>query len=207
MKAFRYITLCAVSLVLFSCGENLEAYKEKVIEKAAKKLKTTEELLVKDLDLIIDSMTVEDFCVKDSLLLSVEIKNNRSQLLQGKIESFQKKIEENKENIKKASGFYANFTRVTNESLIKDYENGIKKFEKEIAKVKNENDSILNKYDGRNNKDVLLKIFKYRIAYKVPFKGIHEVKTVFSLFTPDGQTYLSDANEQMKRYLKSKNKK
>ena len=71
MKAVKLITLFAVCLTMAACstvgGEDLEAYKDKMLEGFAKQAKSTKELLIRDYDIIVDSMSVIPFTVADSL--------------------------------------------------------------------------------------------------------------------------------------------
>ncbi len=60
-------------LLLVACGgEDLNKYKEQYLDAMAKDMKTTKEFLVKDLDVVIDSMRIIPITVADSIYLLEE---------------------------------------------------------------------------------------------------------------------------------------
>ncbi len=98
MKIFKNILLLVTCLMITACGgENLNAYKDKMLEAAANRLGTTKELLVKDLDLVVDSMSLDYFLLEDSISLIKQTYDETIKEQEKQIEWRQKEIKKYEE--------------------------------------------------------------------------------------------------------------
>lgn len=182
--------------IMAACqSENLEAYKEKMLEATAKKLGTTKELLVKDLDIVIDSMSVVPFTVKDSLNLLKDIDQ--------KIEQTSKDLESAKKAIEytKKRSLFPSFYTI--EKLEKQKEELMNKLER----LKYLQDVQIPKYESMKESKVIAKIFCVRIAAKGPLDRIHTTKSSVFIFSADGETFIDEGSNLMLKYVSEKAKK
>jgi len=206
MRAFKNIFLITVCIIMIACGgENLDAYKDKVLEHVASKINTTKELLVKDLDMKIDSMSLSYFLVEDSLVL-LERKYKEDVAKQEKwISTCKENIErlEIEKNKSRKDLFYS-ITAKINDRSIKEYKKKIEDAEAKIQEIRDDYQLKFEMYQARDKKEVIYNIFHYRVTYKIPKKGIHQVDTSMDLFSPDGMTYIKSVSGEIKDYLKSK---
>lgn len=192
--SFIRILFFIFCLTIISCGdsENLDAYKDKLLEESAKKLKTTKELLVKDLDVIIDSMSVVPLTVGDSLnLLSSSFEKKKDKLT--------KQIE-----LYKLELALTQTRMFTLPSTIRDYKEKLKKAEKEMEEATENYNTKQELYSQQDSTKVLAKVFICRIAAKHPLKGIHETESSATVFSIDGQTLLNDGNKHLYEYFRAK---
>ena len=210
MKHFSLKSLLLIfCFMVSSCEDNFESYKDKFLEYTASQLNTTKELLVKDLDIKFDSMSISYFLVEDSILFikqdceeAIEKQNNRIASCKKDIERKEAEIEKNKGD-RMASIFSA-----FNNTAIEKYKNNIKEAEKKIEELKKKCEEDLKKYEGRNDNDVIFNVFNFQIAAKHPIKNIHEVSKEAALFSPDGQSLIdNNAGKRIKEHLKSKKAK
>lgn len=192
--SFIKILFFAFCLATISCGsnENLDAYKDKILEELAKKFKTTKELLVKDLDVIVDSMSVVPLTIEDSLnLLSSDYEKEKNRL--------SKQIEKNKTGLASAKKRLFPIT-----SVIWDYEEKIEAGEKEMKEVTENYNAKQELYSQQDKSKVLAKVFICRIALKHPLKGIHQTISGATVFSIDGQTLLDEGDNHLYEYFKAK---
>lgn len=192
--SFAKILFIAFCFAAISCGnnENLDAYKDKMLEAMAKEFKTTKELLVKDLDVVVDSMYVLPLTIEDSLnLLSSDFEKKKSRLT--------KQIEINRKGLDSAKKRLFPIP-----SVIGDYEDKIEKAEKEIKEATENYNTKYELYSRQDRLKILAKVFVCRIAIKHPLKGIHETMSGATLFSVDGQTLLDGGNNHLFEYFKSK---
>ena len=192
--SFIKILFFAFCLAAISCGsnENLDAYKDKMLEAMAKEFKTTKELLIKDLDVIIDSMSVVPLTVEDSLnLLSSDYEKKKNRL--------SKQIEKNKKSLASAKKRLFPIP-----SVIGDYENKIEADEKEMKEATENYNAKQELYSQLNNSKVLAKVFICRIAIKHPLKGIHQTMSGATIFSIDGKTLLDEGNNHLYEYFRAK---
>ena len=202
MKMMKLIMLFIVCMTATACGRvNLDTYKDKVLDSVALKFKTTKELLIQDLDIKVDSMSLAYFLVEDSIYL---IENNYKEELKEK----EKQIEAYKEEIKKLENrieeMKGSLTAEMSKFSIKNNEKYIKEAESEILKLTENYKSELSKYENRDPKEKIYNIFCYRASLKNPITQMHESGRVMSLFSPDGETYIKDVDNETKKYLEQK---
>lgn len=188
MKVLKNILLLAICLMNTACGgENLEAYKDKVLETFANRLGTTKELLVKDYDVIVDSMSVTPITVADSIAII--------NLWKGKQGEIEKSIELKRLNLKSIFNFNVSEDR----KLLKTMESRLKEIQ--------ESDKILEKYTLMKSDKVLGKIFICRISSFFPLLGR---KTGFGgvIFDKEGICIMQeDVDEIIVDYFKQKMQK
>lgn len=193
MKAFRYIILTVVSLVMFSCGENLEAYKEKVLDAVASKLETTKELFVKDFDVVIDSMSVHPLTVGDSLaLLATDFNRDKSKI--------DKKLVELKEELEKHQ-------KKSWDYLVEFTQERIKQKENELTSLTEKYNKKVEYYSKMDKNKVLAKAFCCRFSTKQMLTGVHKTLRGAFLFSPDGERYLSDTTNSVFNLFREKTEK
>ena len=107
MKIFKNILLLVTCLMITACGgENLNAYKDKMLEATANRLGTTKELLVKDLDLVVDSMSLDYFLLEDSISLIKQTYDETIKEQEKQIEWRQKEIKKYEEANNRYYGKY-----------------------------------------------------------------------------------------------------
>lgn len=203
MKALRMILLFVVCTAMTACGgENLDVYKDKVLESLAKELETTKELLVKDLDIKIDSMSLLYFYVEDSIAIT---KKEFEELLAKKeklIKYYRESIKKDEEAIKNAGNdFFSGATIYAKRSFINEAKQNIKSTEKEIQKETEIYNQKLEKLKSRDKKEVIFNVFVYHSSIKNPLTGMHNAGKSMSLFTPDGETYLKEADKKIREQL------
>ena len=192
--SFIKILFFAFCLAAISCGnnENLDVYKDKMLEVMAKEFKTTKELLVKDLDVIVDSMSVVPLTVGDSLnLLSSDYEKKKNRL--------SKQIEKNKERLVSAKKRLFPLP-----NIIRNYEDKIEAAEKEMKEATESYNAKQELYSQQDSSKVLAKVFICRIAIKHPLKGIHQTMSGATIFSIDGQTLLNEGNNHLYEYFKAK---
>lgn len=195
MKIFKNILLLVTCLMITACGgENLNAYKDKMLEATANRLGTTKELLVKDLDLVVDSMSLDYFLLEDSISLIKQIYDETIKEQEKQIEWRQKEIKKYEEANNR---YYGKYT-------INKYKKDIEQLEKKIESIRQKHEEELAKFKGRNLSDVVYKVFYYRIMMKHPLKGIHEKQSSFCLFSPDGKVCTIEIDDEMGEYLKNR---
>ncbi len=197
MKAFKKLLLLLMCLMVTACGgENLNAYKEKMLETLANEFGSTKDLLVKDLDIVVDSMSLDYFLIEDSITLIKQNFDKSIQEQKRQIEWRQKEIE----TIEKANK--KNYRTYT----IKKYKSDIVQLEKKIESLREKLENELAKYEGRNIEDVVYNVFSFRVTMKNPQNGIHVKHSDYCLFSPDGEKCILDIDSEMKAYLKNRKK-
>lgn len=186
MKAFKYILLFVVCMVMVACGDNLDNYKEKTLEYLAKKNKTTVELFVKDYSLVMDSMSVTPITVADSMAIVNLWKDE-----QGNIE----------ERIKRKRQELHSIFNFDDEKDRKE----LNRLETRLKEI-HESEEILEKFASMNPDNILGKFFTCRISLLIPLFGR---KTQYSgfVFDPKGVMLKKEADILMIDYFKDKNKK
>lgn len=181
MKALKNILLFVVCLSIASCGVNdLDAYKDQVLEYGAKKFGTTKELFIKDFDVVVDSMSLFPITVQDSINLI----NN----LDVYKESLQAEFEEYE--ILKNKRFYRWKMRDT--ERVQEIEEELVLIDKAKAK--------LPEYESMDKSKTLMKVFRCWIAIKLPLIG-RQTGIDYYLFSTDGDL-IKSADSRMVKYIK-----
>ena len=203
MKALRMILLFVVCTAMAACGgENLDVYKDKVLEEMARVNDTTKELLVKDLDINIDSMSLLYFYVEDSIVLAEKKFKEFLIEKEKQIESCKKSIEKNEKELNDARNSLFSYMFVDSYSSILDkLRKKIENTEKEIQEETELYNQKLEKLKSRDKKEVIFNVFVYRASMKNPLTGMHNAGKSMSLFTPDGETYLKEADKKIREQL------
>ena len=202
----KCILLCFTGMTMTACGgESLDDYKDKLLDSVASKFKTTKELLIKDLDINIDSMSLAYFLVEDSINI---IEKNYKEELEKKekwIASCQEEIKKKEDENKTGKGGAASSILASiNNSFIKMNRDYIKEAESEISKLTEKYKSELSKYENRDPKEKIYNIFCYRASLKNPITQMHNSSREMSFFSPDGKTYIKDVDSDTKKYLEQK---
>lgn len=190
---------------LASCGNEFDSYKDKVLEHTANELNTTKELLVKDLDIKFDSMSISYLHVEDSICILEEIYKENIAKQEEKIAAQKNSIERRKkENEGRKKDYLSSIFTSMNNQHIKEAERQIKEIEEKIQKITDDYHSELEKFEERDKKERIYNVFRYQISFIIPKTEMHQIIKGIDLFTPDGQTYINSASNRIKDYLDSK---
>lgn len=196
--------LFGICLVLVACGsEKIDTYTEKVLEHAASNLNTTKELLVKDLDIKIDSTSLSSFLVEDSINLVTEQHDKYDAEKTKLLESANKSVSRLDEEAKTAKGVskYATLSARDNFKRI------VKQIERELQSSKEKREKSMSSLINRDKNEVIFQVFQYRVTILNPKTKMHEVNKDVTFFTPDGKTVLSNVHKDVKKYVRNKNNK
>ena len=182
-------------------GSNLDSYKDKMLESLAKQLGTTKDLLVKDLDINIDSMSVSFMSLQDSIdFVNWNYEKKRKPL--------DESIAYEKERISKLSEEYGKKKNGNNYgflSLLKQNINDAKyklsKAENKLTILTEDYELSVSKFESRNPEDIVHHVFMYRIALKNPLKQIHEVASAMSFFSPDGKRFITEVKGPLYEFM------
>ena len=197
--------MIATSFGMCSCSENLDSYKDKVLEHAAAELGTTQELLIKDLDLKIDSMSISYFLVEDSIFLLEQKYKEDVQEQEKLIASQNKYIEKlEKENKEMKKSSFSSMFKSMNNNLIKESRSYIEQANAKIKEITDAYQLDLERYQGRDKKEKIYNVFRYHISFKIPNLEIHQAEFEMDLFSPDGETYIKPAGTNIKEYIETK---
>ena len=201
----KCILLCFFCVAVTACSsENLDTYRDKLLDSVASELKTTKELLIQDLDVRVDSMSLTYFLVEDSIYI---IENKYKEELRNKekqIESYKESIKKLENLVKKESGVFTSLTAEMSKSSIKTNKRYIKEIESEISKLTENYKSELSKYESRDSKEKIYNVFCYRVSLKNPMTQMHNSSREMSLFSLDGETYIKDVDNEIQKYLEQK---
>ena len=178
MKVFKTFILLAVCLVMASCGgDNLESYKSQYLDAMAKDMKTTKEFMMKDLDVVVDSMKIIPVTVSDSLFILEEF----SKMSAEEIANTKKQIRE----YKRMEGLISLFAGADNEQ----YRMAKALIDEGISVLSSLETAIkvdLPRYKEMDKDFVLVKVFSAQIAMKNA-SGVHEISKEMALFSSDGK--------------------
>lgn len=164
-------------------GENLEAYKEKALEKMAESAKTTKELLIEDYKLILDSMAVYPLTVGDSIELINRFVAQR--------EKYEKYIETTKKNLHS----FFNFNYEDDKKDIKRWEETLKEIDK--------SEKDLERYQNMSPDETLCKVFICKVSV---FTALTGRKSSFDayIFDKNGENVIHSGNKLLIDYFKEK---
>lgn len=201
MKTMKLMMLFFVCVAMAACGgENrkYEPYKDKVLQSLADFFGTTKELLVKDLEIKFDSMSLSTFIVEDSINLITEQYNEAEAKNKERLEKTNAKIIENEEKAKTATGV-SKFVYRSNRD---DYKRDKQRIEAAQKKMKERYDKAMSTLENRDKKEVIYQLFYTKATILNPKTKIHEVSKDVSYFSPDGQTYILEVPKEVKNYVK-----
>lgn len=205
MKLVKYITLLICCSIITACsGEDskLDSFKTKMLESVAVKHKTTPEMLVKDLDVKIDSMSLSPFLVEDSLALVQKQYDDFIAEKESQLASSQKSVTKLEQELKTASGI----SKLAKASSLDNFKRIHHNIEVELNKGKAKYEKLIATFENRDPKEVIYTVFQYRVSLKNPLTGIHMTDKDISYFTPDGQKLIDGVSVDIKKYIISKEK-
>lgn len=184
MKALRMILLFVVCTAMAACGgENLDVYKDKVLEEMARTNDTTKELFVKDYDVIVDSLSLYSITVADSIDIIKDF------------DAYEKRLHARISELEKSSKNLFNFNLSSDKRELEKLKNELPRIE--VGKLK------LSEYEGMREGKVLIKVLRFWAAIKIPILG-RRTSIGYAIFSEDGN-YITDADFNMKEYV-TKNK-
>lgn len=211
MKTMKYILLFVVCVTMAACGNEMDNYKDKILEYTARKHKTTPEHLVKDFDISIDSMSVSPFILQDSIDYVNQNYEIRKKPFDESI-SFEKerieKLSEALEKEKRKKGNYSHFGSILKQNIY-DARNKLARAEENHKILTEQYESDMARFEGRNAEEAIYNMFWYRVAIKNPLSKVHEVSSEVALFSLDGKLFIKNINGSFKEFLlkrKSENK-
>lgn len=196
MKECKNLLLLALSFVFASCGaDNLDSYKSQYLDAMAKDLKTTKEFMMKDLDVVVDSMTIIPVTVADSIAIIEEF----SKMDEIEVAKLKKQIRE----YKRMESLLMLFAGENNEELKRAkalMEEGIST----ISSLENAAKNDLSRYKELDKDLVLAKVFSVQIAKKNA-NGVHEISKEMALFSSDDKLVNFRCPLFLAEYLEEKN--
>ena len=188
-----------VCMAMAACGgSKYEVYKDKMLEAMASDLGTTKELLIKDLDLKFDSMSISNFLVEDSINMLTKQREAFEAEITKRLEKTKAKIEEYDEKSKTAKGV----SIFVNRSLRDDNKRELKRLESVRKDVYEKFEKAMGTLKPRDKKEVIYQVFHFTLTALNPRTKVHEVKTDVVFFTPDGQNFLKDVSDDVAKYAK-----
>ncbi len=166
-------------------AQNLNSYKDKVLELMASSMKTTKEMFVEDLDVKVDSMSLGHFLVEDSIYL-LEKQLNKEIEEQNKLINYHKGyIEETKNKKPKSSdNIISDMFKTMDANTINESSHAIKKAEEKIQKIKSAYAPKLENLYSRDKKEVIYDAFRCRVSFKSPRTGMRQVVGGYTFFIP-----------------------
>lgn len=166
-------------------AQNLNSYKDKMLEFMASRVKTTKEMFVEDLDVKVDSMSLGHFLVEDSIYL-LEKQLNKEIEEQNKLINYHKGYIEETKNKKPKSGdnIINDMFKTMDANTINNSNHAIKKAEGKIQKIKAAYAPKLESLYARDKKAVLYDAFRCRVIFKHPRTGIRQVLVGYTFFVP-----------------------
>ena len=207
MKTMKLMMLFVVCVATAACGgENLDAYKRKLLEGIAKEGETTVELLVKDFDITVDSMSVLPFLLQDSIeYVKYNYEKQKKPLDESisyekeRIETLSKKLEKEKKG--DSYSFIALLKNNIFDARIK-----LENAEKKLESLTKHFETDMSKFEGRNPNDAIYNMFCYRFTAKNPFTGGHQVTYEIAFFSLDGEHLLTDVCGELLNFMKNRTK-
>lgn len=189
----KYILMLAVCAIMTACGgSNLDSYKNTMLESLAKQLGTTKDLLVKDLDINIDSMSVSFMSLQDSIdFVNLNYEKKRKPLDESIAFEKERISKLSEEYEKKKNGNNYGFLSILKQN-INDAKYKLAKAENKLTILTEDYELSVSKFENRNPEDIVHHVFTYRIALKNPLKQIHEVASAMSFFSPDGKRFITE---------------
>ena len=186
MKLMKCISLFVVCMTMTACGENLDNYKQKVLEQLAKESRTTPELFVKDYNVVVDYMSVTSITVADSIAVI--------NLWKAKKDEIEKSIEIKREQLHSLF----NFDKESDRKSLKLLEAKLKEIQ--------ESENLLEKYASMQSDEVLGKFFSCRISVLIPLLG-RQTEAGGFIFDKEGVWFKQEADNIMFEYYKEKKQK
>lgn len=176
MKNFNFFLVLAACFLVVSCaGDNLDSYKSQYLDAMAKDMNTTKEFMMKDLDIVVDSMTIIPVTVADSIAIIEEF----SKMDEKEVIEIKKQIRE----YKRMESLLTLFAGKNNEELKHAkalMEEGILT----ISSLENATKNDLPRYKELDKELVLAKVFSAQISKKNA-NGVHEISKEMALFSSD----------------------
>lgn len=203
MKVMKCILLFVVCVAMAACGgENskYEPYKEKMLETLAGGLGTTKDLLVKDLEIKIDSMSLSNFLVEDSINMLTQQYNEAEAETAKRIEKTNEKINEYEEKAKTATGV----SIFVNRSFRDDSKRELKRLESVLKSIKEKYENAMATLEPRDKKEVIYQVFHFKITSLNPKTKIHEVRKRSTFFTADGQKVLLNVPKAVEKFVEKR---
>lgn len=188
--------LFVVCMTMTACGEDVEAYKQKMLAKTFEgEAGALGELLLSNLEMEIDSMSVLDLTVQDSLnLLEIQLEERKE--LTKKYEEQKKWIKDIEKDVK-----YANFSaRMKFFDIKKENEERGKK----IESMTKEYEAKQALYKDADKSKILNKVFIYRVKVISPISKKEEISSELALFSSDGEICIDNSVNALFEYYKNK---
>lgn len=179
MKTLITNILLLVACTAFAaCGSyvnDLESYKNQYLEAWAKGMGTTKELLLKDLDISIDSMNIIPITVADSLAILDEVTKDNG-----------KKLNELKTILNKIKQLQGLLAFSSDTEKIKETKTMLKELPLEITNIERALKEDYSRYKEMDKGIVLMNVFYCQATFLDSNSGVHKVEQRRALFTLNG---------------------
>lgn len=209
MKRSFILAFLFIATLGNASAQNLNSYKEKLLEYLASSMGTTKEMLVEDLEVKIDSMSFAHFLVEDSIFLLEKQLNKEIEEQKKIIKYHQGSIEETKNKKPKSDDNLINdMFKLMDANTITNSNHDIKKAEEKIEKIRAAYAPKLRSLYARDGKTVLYDAFRCRLVIRNPLTGIRKGGAGYSFFAP-GEVKIIDIKNvrPMEELMESKRNK
>ena len=181
MRNNKFFLLLVVCMAIVACdnGNNLNGYKEKVLDALSQQAGLPKEMFVKDYEVVVDSMSLIPITVEDSIKIILNI------------DSYKKSIENKLSDYKarKRTLFYP---------WDEDDTKKVQELNEQLVSIENAK-SKLAEYEMRDKDEVLIKVFRCWIAIKLPIHG-RQADFAYAIFSKDDE-FITTTDSNMENYI------